>query len=63
MTAKERTSHLNIIGVLLAQLTSGKLNDAAVIMQALSDYEGKPGVSKRNMEKVFAAAKRSLNAD
>jgi hypothetical protein len=60
---RERGTLLTIIAVLLAQLTSGKLNDAAVIVQAIADYEGKPGVSKRNMEKVFAAAKRSLNAD
>jgi len=59
---KERTSYLNIIGALLAQLTAGKANDTAVITQAVTDYGAKQGISHRNLQQVFAAAKRSLGA-
>ena len=62
VTNRERTSYLNIIGAMLAQLTSGKANDTTVINQALSDYGVKQGISERKLQEVFAAAKRSLGA-
>jgi len=62
LTIRERTSYLNIIGAMLAQLTNGKKNDTGVIQQAITEYGAKPGVSERKMQEVFAAAKRSLGA-
>lgn len=59
---RERTSFLNIIGAMLAQLTAGKANDTTVITQALADYGTKDGISARKLQEVFAAAKRSLGA-
>ena len=59
---RERTSYQNIIGALLAQLTSGKANDTTVITQAVTDYGAKQGISKRKLEAAFAEAKRSLGA-
>lgn len=35
---RAETTYLNIIGALLAQLTSGKKNDTTVITQAVNDY-------------------------
>ena len=62
ITTRERTSYLNIIGALLAQLTAGKANDTTVITQAVADYGAKQGISKRNLEQTFASAKSSLNS-
>ncbi len=62
ITTRERTSYLNIIGALLAQLTAGKANDTTVITQAVADYGAKQGISKRKLEQTFASAKRSLNS-
>ena len=59
---RERTSYLNIIGVMLAQLTAGKANDTTVITQAVTQYGTKNGISERKLQEVFAAAKRSLGA-
>lgn len=62
LTIRERTSYLNIIGAMLAQLTQGKNNDTGVIQQAINEYGTKPGVSERKLHQVFAEAKRSLGA-
>jgi hypothetical protein len=62
LARRERTSYLNIIGALLAQLTAGKANDTSVINQTIQDHGTKYGLSKRNLERVFAEAKRSLGA-
>jgi hypothetical protein len=62
MTTRERTSYLNIIGALLAQLTAGKANDTTVITQAVADFGAQQGISKRKLEQTFASAKRSLNS-
>lgn len=61
--SRERTSYLNIIGAMLAQLTAGKANDTTVITQAVTDYGTKHGISERKLQEVFAAAKRSLVAN
>ena len=62
LSDRERTSYLNIIGALLAQLTAGRANDTTVIAQALMDYSAKQGISERKLQQTFAAAKRSLDA-
>ena len=62
LITRERTSYLNIIGALLAQLTAGKANDTTVITQAVTDYGAKQGISQRKLQEAFAAAKRSLGA-
>jgi hypothetical protein len=62
LAARERTSFLNIIGALLAQLTAGKANDTTVITRAVTDYGAKQGISERKLQETFAAAKRSLGA-
>ncbi len=62
LAARERTSYLNIIGALLAQLTAGKANDTTVITQAVDDFGAKQGISERKLQEAFAAAKRSLGA-
>ena len=62
LATRERTSYLNIIGAMLAQLTAGKANDTTVITQAVTDYPGKQGLSERKLQEAFAAAKRSLGA-
>jgi len=59
---RAETTYLNIIGALLAQLTSGKKNDTTVITQAVNDYGSKPGISQRKLQEAFALAKRSLEA-
>ena len=63
VSSRERTSYLNIIGAMLAQLTSGKANDTTVITKAISDHGKKQGISQRKLQEVFAAAKRSLSAN
>jgi hypothetical protein len=62
LSTRERTSYLNIIGAMLAQLTSGRSNDTTVIQQAISDYGTKQGISERKLQEAFASAKRSLTA-
>lgn len=62
MDKRERTSYLNIIGAMLAQLTAGKANDTTVITEAVTTYGTKYGISVRKLQEVFAAAKRSLGA-
>ena len=62
VSARERTSYLNIIGVMLAQLTAGKANDTTVINRAIAEYGTRQGISERKLQEVFAAAKRSLGA-
>ena len=59
---RERTSYLNIIGAMLAQLTAGRANGTTVITQAITDYGTKQGISERKLQETFAAAKRSLGA-
>ena len=63
VATRERTSYLNIIGALLAQLTAGKANDTTVINQAISDFGSIQGISERKLQQVFASAKRSLRAN
>jgi len=60
LDTRQRTTYLNIIGVLLEQLTAGTANDTTVITQAVSTHGTKFGISKRKLEEVFAAAKRGL---
>lgn len=62
LETRERTAYLNIIGVLLGQLTKGTANDTTVIAQALESHKTTYGISKRKLEEAFAAAKRSLKA-
>jgi hypothetical protein len=62
LTPRERTTYLNIIGALLEQLTDGKANNTTVINQALQKHGTKPGISKRKLEEVLAAARRCLSA-
>lgn len=59
---RERTSYLNIIGVMLEQLTTGRANDTTVIKQAIANHGTKQGISERKLQEAFAAAKRSLGA-
>lgn len=65
------TTYANIIGAMLAVMLgkspAGKPNSvfnnqSAVIDQLLAHYDGKPGISRRNLETKFAEAKRSLGA-
>jgi hypothetical protein len=62
LSKRERTSLLNIVGAMLAQLTAGKDNDTTVITQAVIDFGTKDGISERKLQQVFAEAKRSLGA-
>lgn len=58
LTARERTTLLNIIGALL-EMNGGK--EAGIIGDLLDRYLDKPGIKKRTLEEKFAEAKRSLN--
>lgn len=63
---KEETTYLNIIGSLVALIKSprdGRDTDAAVIRELLNNYPDKQGISKRTLEDVFPAARRSLESD
>lgn len=65
LAAKERTNHLNVIGVLLELLRSprpGRDTEAAIIKEMLENYPDKAGISKRNLETKFAEAKKSLKS-
>jgi FtsZ-binding cell division protein ZapB len=66
---RAQTTYLNIIGamvaVVLGKSPAGKANSvfnsqSAVIDQVLAHYEGKQGISRRNLEEKFAEGKRSL---
>lgn len=68
---RAHTTYNNVIGAMLAVMLgkspAGKpnsvfSNQAAVIDQLLAHYDGKPGISRRNLETKFAEAKRSLGA-
>jgi len=66
ISRRERNAYLNIIGALneLVQSPRDKREgDAAVIRELVDNYSDKYGISKSNLEKQFAAAKRSLQAD
>lgn len=56
---RERGALLNIIGALLEQLNQ---KDAATISGILDAHPSAQGLSKRNLEEKFAAARRSLKA-
>jgi hypothetical protein len=63
ITAREETTHLNIIGALLELIQtprSGRSSQAAVIREILDNYGDKYGLSKATLEKKFAEANRSL---
>lgn len=60
LTARERTTLLNIIGALLA-LHGGK--EAAVISQLLEKFPDKSGIKQRTLEDKFSQAKKSLRGD
>lgn len=63
LEAKERNSLLNIIGALVELIQNprkGRNSQSAVIDELVENYSDAPGVSKRNLEKKFADAKRSL---
>ena len=63
LEAKERNSLLNIIGALVELIQNprnGRNSQSAVIDELVENFSDAPGVSKRNLEKKFADAKRSL---
>lgn len=66
---RAHTTYMNIVGALVAVMLgkspAGKANSvfssqSAVIDHMLAHYEGKPGISRRNLEEKFAEGKRSL---
>lgn len=55
-----------LLGLMLGKTPAGKpqsayKDQAAIISALLAHYRGQPGISKRNLEKKFAEAKRSLS--
>jgi hypothetical protein len=59
-TTKERGNLLNIIGALLEELSR---KESAIVDGISTRHKGKGGLSARNLEGVFAEAKRNLNAN
>jgi hypothetical protein len=66
---RAQTTYMNIVGalisVMLGKSPAGKANSvfgsqSAVIDHVLAHYDGKPGISRRNLEDKFAEGKRSL---
>ena len=65
LSARERNSLLVIIGALLELIQTPRPNrnsQAAIINELISNYGEKEGISKANLEKKFAIAKRVLTA-
>ena len=65
MGKRGETSYLNIIGGLLELIQTPRLDrgsEAAVIRELVKNYSDIDGISKSQLEKTFAAAKRSLKA-
>jgi len=59
------TSYLNIIGGLLELIQNPRPDrdsEAAIIRELVKNYSDSDGISKSQLEKTFAAAKRSLKA-
>lgn len=59
------TSYLNIIGGLLELIQNPRPDrgsEAAIIRELVRNYSDSDGISKSQLEKTFAAAKRSLKA-
>jgi hypothetical protein len=66
LSTREAATHLRIIGALLELIKTPKTNrdsNSAVIAEIVQNYGDKPGISARTLEKKFAEAKRTLEAD
>lgn len=62
---RSETTYLNTIGVLLELIQTPKPerdSEAKVIAEMVLNYSEKQGISKRNLEDKFAAAKQSLTS-
>ena len=62
---RERTTLLNIIGVLVELIKApkpGRDNDSALIEEMLKNYGDTAGIKERTLQAKFAAAKRSLTS-
>ncbi len=60
---RSETAYLNTIGVLLEFIQTPKPerdSEAKIIQEMVLNYSDKPGISERNLQSYFAAAKRSL---
>lgn len=63
VSQREHTTYLNIIGAMLEMLMSprpGRETQSGVITEMVEGWSDKPGISKANLEKKFAEAKRKL---
>jgi hypothetical protein len=63
VSQREHTSYLNIIGAMLEMLMSprpGRETQSGVITEMVEGWSDKSGISKANLEKKFAEAKRKL---
>lgn len=64
-SARAETTYLNIIAAMLELIQTprgGRTSDSAVIAELVTNYGDKPGISKANLEKKFAEAKRSIRS-
>ncbi|MDR6234015.1 hypothetical protein [Pseudomonas oryzihabitans] len=65
LNAQTKPSHLLAMAVLLelaSEVRTSKRNQTGIVSEILDRYPGKRGLSKRNLEEIFAAA-NSARAD
>lgn len=62
---RRETTYLNIIGALVELIQSpkpGRDSPAAVIRELLENYDDRPGIGKRTLEKIFPMARERLKS-
>lgn len=65
ISAREHTTYLNVIATMLEMLIthrSGRTSQGAVISEMVESWSERPGVSKSNLEKMFAEANRRVGS-